>query len=125
MIDSLVRIGDAYGSLIGVCSEKAKKKDSNMGFLKTLAPHVHWGLRLSLAATFLYHGWGKFPVDAFSQAMGMPVPMAWAVALAELAAGVMLIIFRPFKAGDWVEAGGTAGVIETITIFNTVIAKHS
>ena len=62
-----------------------------MGFLKTLAPHVHWGLRLSLAATFLYHGWGKFPVDAFSQAMGMPVPMVWAVALAELAAGVMLI----------------------------------
>jgi putative oxidoreductase len=62
-----------------------------MDLLKNLAPHVHWGLRLSLAATFIYHGWGKFPVDAFSQAMGMPVPMVWAVALAELAAGLMLI----------------------------------
>ena len=62
-----------------------------MDLLKNLAQHVHWGLRLSLAATFIYHGWGKFPVDAFSQAMGMPVPMVWAVALAELAAGLMLI----------------------------------
>ena len=62
-----------------------------MDLLKSLAPHVHWGLRLSLAATFIYHGWGKFPVDAFSQAMGMPVLMVWAVALAELAAGLMLI----------------------------------
>lgn len=62
-----------------------------MDFLKKLAPHVHWGLRLSLAATFIYHGWGKFPVDAFSQAMGMPVPMVWAVALTELAGGVLLI----------------------------------
>jgi len=63
-----------------------------MDFLKSLAPYVHWGLRLSLAATFIYHGWGKFPVADFSQAMGMPVPMAWAVALAELAAGAMLIV---------------------------------
>jgi len=63
-----------------------------MDLLKSLAPHVHWGLRLSLAATFIYHGWGKFPVDAFSQAMGMPVLMVWAVALAELAAGLMLIV---------------------------------
>ena len=62
-----------------------------MDLLNNLAPHVHWGLRLSLAATFIYHGWGKFPVDVFSQAMGMPVPMVWAVALAELAAGLMLI----------------------------------
>jgi putative oxidoreductase len=62
-----------------------------MDLLKNLAPHVHWGMRVSLAATFIYHGWGKFPIDAVSQAMGMPVPMVWAVALAELAGGVMLI----------------------------------
>ena len=59
-----------------------------MNFLSPLAPHVHWALRLSLAATFLYHGTGKFPV---SDAMGMPIPMVWAVALAEIAAGAALI----------------------------------
>jgi len=33
----------------------------------------------------------------------------------------MLIIFRPFKAGDFVEAGGNAGVVEEISIFNTIM----
>ena len=37
----------------------------------------------------------------------------------DFAAGVMLIVFRPFKAGDYVEAGGTAGVVEQIHIFST------
>lgn len=62
-----------------------------MKFLASIAPHVHWGLRLSLAATFIYHGLGKFPVEAFSQSMGMPPVIAWLVALGELAAGVALI----------------------------------
>jgi len=63
-----------------------------MNFLSPLAPYAHWGLRLSLAATFLYHGITKFPIAAFSEAMGMPVPMAWAVALAEIVAGAALIV---------------------------------
>ena len=34
-------------------------------------------------------------------------------------AGVMLILFRPFKGGDFVEAGGTSGVVETINVFSS------
>ncbi len=60
-----------------------------MNFLKSLSPHVHWGLRLSLAATFLYHGATKLPVEG--PMMGMPAPMIWMLAFAELAAGIMLI----------------------------------
>lgn len=60
-----------------------------MNFLSSLSPHVHWGLRLSLAATFLYHGATKFPIE--EPMMGMPVAMIWMLALAEIAAGVMLI----------------------------------
>ena len=33
----------------------------------------------------------------------------------------MLIIFRPFKAGDFVEAGGVSGIVEEIRIFNTLM----
>jgi len=65
------------------------EEDSNMDFLKNLSPHVHWGLRLSLAATFLYHGATKLPVEG--PMMGMPAALVWMLALAELAAGVMLI----------------------------------
>ncbi len=60
-----------------------------MDFLKKLSPHVHWGLRLSLAATFVFHGAGKFPIEG--PMMGMPVAMIWVLALAEVAAGIMLI----------------------------------
>ena len=60
-----------------------------MNFLTSLSPHVHWGLRLSLAATFLYHGATKMPVEG--PMMGMPAAMVWMLALAEVAAGVLLI----------------------------------
>ncbi len=63
-----------------------------MSFLSGLAPHVHWGLRLSLAATFLYHGLGKFPVGEFAQNFGMPLAVAWAVTVVEIVAGVFLIV---------------------------------
>ncbi len=54
-------------------------------------------------------------------AAGLAVGLALQNSLQNFAAGVMLIIFRPFKTGDFVEAGGTAGVVETITIFSTVM----
>jgi putative oxidoreductase len=62
-----------------------------MTFLKSLAPYAHWGLRLSVAATFIYHGIGKFPPDGFSQGTGLPLPVAWLVALGEVGAGAALI----------------------------------
>jgi len=65
------------------------EEESTMDFLKNLSPHVHWGLRLSLAATFVYHGAGKFPIEG--PMMGMPVAMVWLLALAEIAAGILLI----------------------------------
>jgi putative oxidoreductase len=80
-----------YGVQIGVrFGTDNKEEESNMDFLKNLSPHVHWGLRLSLAATFLFHGASKFPIEG--PMMGMPVAMVWLLALAEIAAGVMLIV---------------------------------
>jgi small conductance mechanosensitive channel len=54
-------------------------------------------------------------------AAGLAIGLALKDSLQNFAAGVMLILFRPFKIGDFVEAGGTAGVIESITIFNTIM----
>lgn len=52
-------------------------------------------------------------------AAGLAIGFALQGSLANFAAGVMLIIFRPFKVGDYVEAGGTAGSIEAVGIFHT------
>ncbi|MES9856458.1 MAG: mechanosensitive ion channel domain-containing protein [Sedimenticola sp.] len=54
-------------------------------------------------------------------AAGLAIGLALQNSLQNFAAGVMLIIFRPFKSGDFVEAGGTSGVVETISIFSTVM----
>ncbi len=54
-------------------------------------------------------------------AAGLAVGLALQNSLQNFASGVLLIIFRPFKTGDFVEAGGTAGIVESITIFNTVM----
>ena len=50
---------------------------------------------------------------------GFAVGFALQGSLSNFASGVMLIIFRPFKAGDYVEAGGTAGVVLDVGIFVT------
>ena len=50
---------------------------------------------------------------------GLAVGLALKDQLSNFAAGVMLIIFKPFKEGDFIEAGGVSGVVEQIRIFNT------
>ncbi|RKX29675.1 MAG: mechanosensitive ion channel family protein [Candidatus Zixiibacteriota bacterium] len=54
-------------------------------------------------------------------AAGLAVGLALQGSLANFASGVMLIIFRPFKNGDFVEAGGSMGVVESIGIFSTTM----
>ncbi len=54
-------------------------------------------------------------------AAGLAVGFALQGSLANFASGVLLILFRPFKLGDFVEAGGTAGVVSEISIFSTVL----
>lgn len=54
-------------------------------------------------------------------AAGLAVGFALQASLSNFASGVMLIAFKPFQVGDFVEAGGTSGTVEEITIFNTVM----
>jgi small conductance mechanosensitive channel len=52
-------------------------------------------------------------------AAGLAVGLALQGSLSNFAAGVMLIFFRPFKVGDFIEAGGTMGTVEQIMLFTT------
>jgi small conductance mechanosensitive channel len=52
-------------------------------------------------------------------AAGLAIGLALQNSLQNFAAGFMLLIFRPFKAGDFVETAGTSGVIDSIGIFST------
>ncbi len=54
-------------------------------------------------------------------AAGLAIGLALKDSLSNFSSGVMLIIFRPFKSGDFIEAAGVAGVVENIGIFNTTM----
>jgi len=56
-------------------------------------------------------------------AAGLAIGFALQGSLANFAAGVMLIIFKPFKVGDYVEAAGKAGTVKEIQIFNTILTS--
>ena len=52
---------------------------------------------------------------------GVAIGMALSGTLQNFAGGVMILLFRPFKVGDYIEAQGMAGTVKEIQIFNTVI----
>ncbi len=54
-------------------------------------------------------------------AAGLAIGLALQGSLQNFAAGFLLLIFRPFRAGDFVEAAGTSGNIERIGIFSTIL----
>jgi small conductance mechanosensitive channel len=53
-------------------------------------------------------------------AAGLAVGLALKDSLGNFASGVMIVLFKPFKAGDSVVAGGASGTVTEVTIFNTV-----
>jgi putative oxidoreductase len=97
------------------------KEERMMNFLSSLSPHVHWGLRLSLAATFVYHGATKLPVEG--PMMGMPAAMVWMLALAELAAGVLLIA-GAFGREVLTRVGGLIVIVVMVGAIAMVHAKN-
>ena len=69
---------------------------------------------------------GFFGVETASFAallagVGIAVGVAWSGLLASFAAGVFLLVLRPFKVGDYIEAGGVTGTVESIGLFATIL----
>ncbi|WP_375740063.1 mechanosensitive ion channel family protein [Pseudomonas boanensis] len=54
-------------------------------------------------------------------AAGLAIGLALQGSLANFAGGVLILLFRPFKAGDWIEGQGVAGTVDSIQIFHTTL----
>jgi len=54
-------------------------------------------------------------------AAGLAIGLALQGSLSNFAAGFLMVIFKPFKVGDYIEAAGIAGTVETIQIFTTTL----
>lgn len=61
------------------------------------------------------------PLVAVLGAAGLAIGLALQSSLGNFASGVMLVLFRPFTKGDYVEAGGTSGTVDEVGIFTTVL----
>lgn len=91
---------------------------------ETLIPFIS-GLVFTLAMVFVMVavlGLFGIPTASFIAvlgAAGLAVGLAMQGTLSNFAAGVMLLIFRPFKVGDFVEVAGTTGTVQEIGIFAT------
>jgi small conductance mechanosensitive channel len=78
-------------------------------------------LAFTIIATLGMVGVQTASIIAVLGAAGLAVGLALQGTLSNFAAGVMLLIFRPFRVGDYVEAGGTAGSVKAIGVFSTTM----
>jgi small conductance mechanosensitive channel len=90
-----------------------------VGFLTSI---LRWTLLLFVIIAALSQlGVNTNSLVALLGAAGLAIGLSLQSSLSNFASGVMLIIFRPFAKGDFVDAGGAQGVIETISIFTTTM----
>lgn len=54
-------------------------------------------------------------------AAGLAIGLALQGSMQNFAAGVMILVFKPFKSGDFIDAGGVMGVVENVQIFSTTM----
>ncbi len=98
---------------------RAKVDETLASFLANLA-------RMGLIALVVISALGRIGVETTSfvavlGALGLAVGFALQSSLGNFASGVMIMLFRPFRLGDYVDAGGTAGTVEQILVFQTVL----
>ena len=106
--------------LTGVLRKVMMKKDYDEALQKFLLNLVSWSLRIFLIIMVI----GKLGVETTSfaaiiAAAGLAIGLALQGSLANFAGGVLLIIFKPFKIGDLIEAQDITGVVKEIEIFTT------
>src|SRR5690606_25720898 len=98
--------------------QRAVADDILRDFLRNLASALG---RVVLVAVLDALGVSTTSLLAVLGAAGLAIGLALKDSLAHLASGVMLIVLRPFRAGDVVEIAGRVGEVERVRVFHTVL----
>lgn len=103
-------------SIFGKLLKRAKVDEILVDFLSGI---IHAALVLFVIIAALSQlGVDTTSLVALLGAAGIAVGLALKDSLQNFASGVMLILFRPFKSGDFVDVGGVTGIVEKITVFS-------
>lgn len=99
---------------------KSKRIDDTLGsFFASIVRYVI--LAVVIIAVLQLFGFQATSLVAILGASTLAIGLALQGTLSDVAAGVMLIMFRPYKIGEYVDIGGTAGTVEEINIFMTIL----
>ena len=109
--------GRATGKYLG----KIKQVDPTLrGFLSSLVRYII--LIFTVVAVLNQFGVQTTSIIAVLGAASLAVGLALQGTLSNVAAGTMLLLFRPFKVGDYIDAAGQAGTVQQISLFVTELA---
>ena len=90
--------------------------------LRFLGNTVSVILNITLVIAILgYFGVQTTSFAALLAGAGLAIGTAWGGLLSNFAAGIFLVVLRPFKVGDFISAGGTTGTVESVGLFVTKI----
>lgn len=106
-------------SLLSKMMEKSKVEPTLVSFVSSVT-------YVAMMAFIIIAALGKLGVQTTSfvailGAAGLAIGLALQGSLSNFAAGVLMIIFKPFKVSDFIEGAGATGVVEEIGIFTTTI----
>lgn len=112
--------------ITGVITKSVRKMFEKRGIDPSLQPFLVSMINMLLKTLVVIMALSKLGIEmtsfvAILGAAGLAVGMALSGTLQNFAGGVMILIFKPFKVGDFIEASGYLGVVKEIQIFVTII----
>lgn len=117
-------IGKMIARALGNLSQKGMTK---YGVDETLTKFISSSVYFALLIVVIMAALGQLGIQTTSfmailGAASLAVGLALKDTLANVGAAVVILIFRPFKIGDFVEAGGAVGTVDNISLFTTTIS---
>ena len=117
LIAGLIASGWARKATIRALSRVDSFDDTLTTFFASIVRYLV--IAITVMAVLSQFGIETTSLVAVLGAAGLAVGLALQGTLSSVAAGVMLLIFRPFKVGDYVEVAGKAGTVDALTLFVT------
>ncbi|QYA24339.1 mechanosensitive ion channel family protein [Gramella sp. MT6] len=108
--------------IVGYLRKLFDKKDYDPTLEKFTLNAASWGLKIILFVLVITQlGVESASLVAAIGAAGLAIGLALQGSLSNLAGGVLIIVLKPFKVGDWIEAQGVSGSVAEISLFYTKI----